>query len=178
MERYAQVCKPKHTSSELYLLSNRCVTQLYYRLFYHLELEGLLDPLSDKHLFVLHYIYLPRIQRSLDQFREGWNYHSIRTEYNQSPYQLFVSGALRLQESGLAALDFFEEVDENYGIEEVGFSSNDSNETVNISPVGFELSEEHYRHLNATVNPLANSDNFGIDIYQQVMQYIDSIVAN
>ena len=52
-----------------------------------------------------------------------------------------------LQWCGLAALDFFEEVDENYGIEEVGFSSNGSSETVNISPVGFELLEVHYRHL-------------------------------
>lgn len=143
-----------------------------------MELEGLLDPLSDKHIFLLHYVYLPRIQRSLDQFREGWNHHSIRTEHNQSPYQLFVSGALMLQQSGLAALDFFEDVDENYGIEEAGFPSNDSNETVNISPVDFELSEVHYRHLTATVNPLANSDNFGIDIFLQAMQYIDSIVAN
>ena len=58
-----------------------------------------------------------------------------------------------LQQSGLATLDFFEEVDENYGIEVVGFSSSDSSETVNISPVGFELSEVNYRHLTATVNP-------------------------
>ena len=85
-----------------------------------------------------------------------------------------------LQQSGLAALDFFEDVDENnyYGIEEAGFPSNDSSETVNISPIEFELSEVQYRHLTATVNPLATSDNFDIDLFQQAMQYIDSIVAN
>ena len=85
-----------------------------------------------------------------------------------------------LQQSGLAALDFFEDVDENnyYGIEEAGFPSNDSSETVNISPIEFELSEVQYRHLTATVNPLATSDNFGIDLFQQAMQYIDSVVAN
>ena len=158
------------------LLSSRCVTQLYYRLFYHLELEGLLDPFSHKHLFVLHYIYLP-IQRSLDQFREGWNQHNIRTECNQSPYQLFVSGSLMLQQSGLTALDLFEEVDENYGIDEAGFPNNDSSETVNISPIEFELSEVHHRHLIATVNPLATSENFGIDLFQQAMQYIDSVLV-
>ena len=43
----------------------------------------------------------------------------------------------------------------NYGIKEAGFSSNDFSETVNISPVGFELSKVHYRHLTATVNLLA-----------------------
>ena len=67
-----------------------------------------------------------------------------------------MSDALILQQSGLATLDFFEEVDEVYGIEEVEFSSSDSSETVNISPVGCELSEVHCRHLTATVNPLDN----------------------
>ena len=80
-----------------------------------------------------------------------------------------------LQQSGLAALDFFEYVDENYGIKE---ASNDSSGTVNISPIEFELSEVQYRHLTATVNPLATSDNFGIDLFQQAMQYINSVVAN
>ena len=55
-------------------------------------------------------------------------------------------------------------MDENYGIEEAGFPSDDSSETVNISPAEFELSVVQYRHLTTTVNPLANSDNFGIDI--------------
>ena len=35
------------------------VLQLYYRLFYHLEELGLLDPLDEKHLFSLHYTFLP-----------------------------------------------------------------------------------------------------------------------
>ena len=83
-----------------------------------------------------------------------------------------------LQQSGLAALDFFEEVDENYGIEEAGLPNNDCSETVNVSPVKFQLSEVYFRHLTATVKPLANNDNFGIDIFQQVMQYIDSVVEN
>ena len=83
-----------------------------------------------------------------------------------------------LHRSGETALDFFEEVDENYGIEEAGFSSTDSSETVNVSPVDFELSEVHHGQLTATVNPLANSDNFSIDVFQQVMQYIDSVVVN
>jgi len=119
----------------MFTVKGACVTQLYYQLFNHLELEGLLDPLSHKHLFALHYVYKPRIQRSLDQFREGWNNHGILTEHNKTLHQLFVLGALILQQSGLPALDFFEIVDENYGIDEAGFSTDDSNETVNISRV-------------------------------------------
>ena len=70
-----------------------------------------------------------------------------------------------LQQSGLTALDFFEEMDENYEIDETGFPSNDSSKSEHFTN-WFKLSKVHYRHLIATVNPLATSDNFGIDLFQ------------
>lgn len=155
----------------------RCVTQLYYRLFYYLELEGLLDPLNHKHLFALHYVFMPRIQKSLDEFREGWNNHGIRTQNNKTPHQLFVSGVLALRQSGITALDFSESVGEDYGIDEAGFSSDNSAETVQISRIEFELSEEHYRHLTSIVNPTQNSEHFGIDLYQLTIRYIDFVTV-
>ena len=75
---------------------HRCVTVIYYRLFYFMESQGYLNPISEKDLFALHYVFLPRIQRSLTLFREGWNNHGIRTEHNKTPNQLFASGALQL----------------------------------------------------------------------------------
>ena len=94
----------------------RSVTMVYYRLFYHLENEGLLDVLNEVHLFALHYVYLPRINHSLKCFQDGWNHHGIRTARHQSPQQMFVEGSLRLRSSGLVAMDFFDRVDGNYGI--------------------------------------------------------------
>ena len=35
------------------------VTQVYQKLFRYVEQEGLLDQLNEKHLFALHYIYIP-----------------------------------------------------------------------------------------------------------------------
>ena len=35
---------------------HRCVTGIYYQLFYHLEQGGLLNPLSERDLFALHYV--------------------------------------------------------------------------------------------------------------------------
>ena len=96
---------------------HRCATQLYYRLFYFLENCGLLNPLNELHLFSLHFVFLPRINRSLDAFRDGWNQHGIRTEGNHSPLQLFHSGILRLQNSGLEAMDLFNIVGEDYGLD-------------------------------------------------------------
>ncbi len=88
---------------------HQCATQLYYRLFYYLEDSGRLDPLNDIHLFALHYVYLARINRTLKGFLDGWNHHSIRTARHLSPHQLFIEGALSLQNSGLIAFDFFEQ---------------------------------------------------------------------
>ena len=96
---------------------HRCATQLYYRLFYFLEHCGLLDPVNENHLFALHYIFLPRINKSLDAFRNGWNQHGIRTEGNHSPLQLYHAETLRLQNSGLEAMDLFSMIDDDYGLD-------------------------------------------------------------
>ena len=48
---------------------HRCVTQLYYRLFYYLNLA------NELHVFALHHVYLTRINNSLNAFKNGWNMH-------------------------------------------------------------------------------------------------------
>ena len=53
------------------------VTFRYYKLFYGLEALGLLDPLNHVHLYALHVTYNPRINRTLEQFKQGWNQHGI-----------------------------------------------------------------------------------------------------
>ncbi|XP_070534703.1 uncharacterized protein [Ptychodera flava] len=67
---------------------------MYYNLFYNLEDRRLLDPCSELHMFCLHFVYLPRINNTLNLFAQGWNEHSIRTAHNLSPNQLWVSGLL------------------------------------------------------------------------------------
>lgn len=67
-------------------------TALYYQLFTHLENVGLLDPCNEIHLFALHFVYLPRIQRSLDHFRNAYIHHPTSSCHNFTPVQLFYSG--------------------------------------------------------------------------------------
>lgn len=57
--------------------------------FYQLESEGLLDPLNETDLFCLHYVYLPRINRSISEFIAAHNNHAVSTENNQTPAQMF-----------------------------------------------------------------------------------------
>ena len=77
-------------------------------------------------------IYKPWLNKSLNEFRNSWNSHPVRTEHNQSPSQLFTAGALSLRRSGRAALDFFDRIDNTYGVDEQGFYSSEGEEGVTI----------------------------------------------
>lgn len=61
---------------------HQCVTVLFYKLFYYIEHHDLLDPMNEKHLYALHYVFIPRINRALSEFRHGWNHHPIRTSHH------------------------------------------------------------------------------------------------
>jgi hypothetical protein len=64
---------------------NRVSSAVYIDLLHFLEGYGLLDSLSEMHLYALHFVYLPRISASLQEFRGQWNHHGLRTMNHQSP---------------------------------------------------------------------------------------------
>ena len=142
----------------------RSVTLLYYRLFYHLEQQGLLDVLNEVHLYALHYVYIPRINESLKQFQEGWNHHGIRTAHHLSPQQLFVQGSLRLRSSGMVAMDFFDRVSDNYGVSVDDPVPLEEVESVTVPDGRFSLQANELSQLHSNVNPLHESENYGIDV--------------
>ena len=75
-----------------------------------MEQNNLLDHLNEIHLWALHYIFIPRINKALHEFVSSWNNHPLRTAGHKSPLQLFTAGALLLQSSNLSTLDFFHQV--------------------------------------------------------------------
>ena len=144
---------------------------------HYLEELGLLDPNNDVCIYALHFIYIPRRNHALTEFKEGWNNHGIRTEQGQSPHQLYVAGALRLQLSGLTALDFFEDVDGQYGIEEEGLAASEESNAVSVPVVRFGLIDEDLHQLQHEVIPLADSQNYGIDLYERTVNFIQHVVS-
>ena len=76
------------------------VTNLYQTIFLSLESAGYLDLNSDIDLFSLHYVFLPRINRSLTFFIDGWNHHPLSTEKNRTPNQLWISGLHKVAGTG------------------------------------------------------------------------------
>ena len=75
-------------------LFSGCVSY-FYNLFYHLEAEDLLDPENEADILALHMTFLPKLQKQLDSFQQGWCHHRLRTEHNLSPHQLWLQGMLQ-----------------------------------------------------------------------------------
>ncbi len=154
--------------------SHRCATAIFYRLFYFLERNEVLDPLDEEHLFALHYVYLPRVNKSLSVFQSAWNDHNIRTEGGRTPKQLFTARVLRMRHSGLVAIDFFERISRDYGTEEEGGAGVEDNTGVPIPRISVMPSEEQVMELRQMVDPLNSCDNFGIPLYLQALEIVQS----
>ena len=77
--------------------------------------------------------------------------------------------------SGLSAVDFFNSVDEFFGVEEDDLTVDDN--SVAIPNILFHLTEEHQHDLEETVNPLAESSNYAIELYQQTVAFVSTCVA-
>ncbi len=92
----------------------RCVVKIYVTIFLLLEDQFGLDISNNIYLFCLHLVYIPRINKSLRIWVDGWNNHAIRSEHNLTPHQLYTVG---MMESGLRG---YEDVNINpreYGID-------------------------------------------------------------
>lgn len=153
---------------------HKSVTILFYKLFYFMEHHGILDHLNDYHLWALHYIFLPRINKALNEFVNSWNNHPIRTAGHKSPQQLFTAGLLLLQNSQLVALDFFESVDDEYGIDPEGpVSSHES--SVSVPESSLHFSDNDISTLQVNVDPFAASENYGIDLFERTLAFISSL---
>ena len=86
-------------------------THLFYELFHFMEECGILDASNEHHLTALHYVYQPRINRSLADFKSGHNNGPISSEGNQSPEQLWINGMIRNRNPhGTVAREFAEQI--------------------------------------------------------------------
>ena len=65
---------------------------LFYQILRYLETNGFLDVDNDPHMWCLHYVYLPMLNTHLQNWKNAWVYHPLRTEHNKSPMQFWISG--------------------------------------------------------------------------------------
>ena len=142
-------------------------TTLFYQLFHFMEEHGILDIESRKHLFALHYVFLPRINHLLETFVGGWNRHSLSSEKGKTPLQLWLLGSLP------KAVE--EEIDEFYGVEwdECGdFINVDEDNIVHVVEIEYPISAQTLAYLISKVDPLAESASYGIDLFLHALDLI------
>lgn len=80
------------------------VVSEYYDLFTYLEYRGVLDITDEDDIKILQFVFLPRLNYSLEQNRFQNNNHGLSTENHRSPNALFVTGILNNMNSDCIAL--------------------------------------------------------------------------
>ena len=84
-----------------------------------------------------------------------------------------------MHSSGLSALDFLDEVDDTYGVDDAddAMEAPLEAETVAVPESVLTFSDAVLRELAQRVNPLSESDNYGIDLYQEAVDILTHHLA-
>ena len=128
------------------------------------------------YIFCLHCVYLPRINNTLKLFAEAWNLHSIRTEHNLNPTQLFTRGMLQNQFIGIGE-NLADDLSE-YGIDWNGPVPLVESNTVIVNELGNILNNNQYLNLISRVNPLRTDECYGINVYLECIHVVANILQN
>ncbi|XP_047248274.1 uncharacterized protein LOC124884403 isoform X2 [Girardinichthys multiradiatus] len=99
---------------------NRVVSNHFINLFSFMEQHGILDSLNEIHLFCLHFVYMPRIERATIEFRNQWNNHGLSTQNGQTPLQLWHTGVINNMAQQNTTVDSSFELHENVGVDHGG----------------------------------------------------------
>ena len=92
------------------------------------------------HLFSLRHVFVPRINRSLNEFIRQMIHDPVSTENNQSPLQMWEWGMLENMHSGHTALSS-EEI-EDFGLDPEGALLAEEDYQVNVIPPNIELTDQ------------------------------------
>ena len=145
----------------------------FYCVFWYLEDSGLLDINDEFQLYILHTVFLPRINADLFKFCAGWGNHSLRTSGNRTPNQLWLLGQINYQPDNTV-----EGIDQFYGIDFDG-PINVEDEFARIEPVEIPhlLTNGEKERLFNEVDIMGESDSFGVDIFVRVLHTALKIVG-
>ena len=144
------------------------VLGLYYQLFYFMQEKGILDPFNDLHIAALYHVYLPKINRKLELWKNAWSRHRVRTK-NSSPLRVWVADQLQNPvgiECDIADI-------EHYGVEGVLHEERDEDSRP-IFEAPYTLSDHCLQSLRNQVPPGWSSTNYGIEVYLQALNIIEN----
>uniref|UniRef100_A0A3Q2DQX4 Integrase catalytic domain-containing protein n=1 Tax=Cyprinodon variegatus TaxID=28743 RepID=A0A3Q2DQX4_CYPVA len=143
------------------------VLEPFYSTFYNLEDSALLDPSNDVHKLSLHTVFLPEIQSRLEQFRNAWNHHSLRTENNKTPTQIWTERMLANMGANSTATnnvfgensntpETLEELLQQHGLGPLRTTDAEELPSVVVEPPQTRLSQQQLQAVNLAVNHISD----------------------
>ncbi|CAB4029285.1 uncharacterized protein LOC110050550, partial [Paramuricea clavata] len=147
----------------------------YVWLFTTMEEDGFLDCLNENHLFALHYVFIPRIQKSLDECKCQWNGHPVSTAENLSPEQLFIRGTMSNCNQNI-----LEGVNDNNEFDEFGSGidlDTDATRPINdddydVSVPQINVNEELSIVLQENITHLSDDGHHGVNLFRACVQLL------
>ena len=147
----------------------------FHTLFYHLEEHYDLDPSSEFDLFILHTVFLPRINHCLNEFTNSWNNHPMRNERNWSPRKMWLNGMVNPINSSQTAVQSPEINPNEYGVDFEGPLSllSEANESAVVVPETIMFFErQQLNEFVSEINPLEECLDYGIGKYVRARQLL------
>lgn len=146
------------------------IIKMYTTIFMYLEDRCGLDINNNVYMLCLHYVFLPRINQSLEKWRQSWNCHKIRTEENCSPLQLYTRGMIECGYRGMED----ENVNPNeYGVDWESPQPEVDENTVFVDEPHNILTQTQRLLLQSLVDPLQqDNDGYGINVYNQTVRIV------
>lgn len=138
-----------------------------------MEQTNLLDMENPNHMFTLHVVFLPRINKALDEFLRMYNDHRLSTENNWTPNQIWYNGML--DEKNPLRLNEIDEDPEDltfYGEDPQGPYPSSSSNNVEVSPVLLPYTEEIIAAVKTEVNIERDSPGMGVNVYMEALEVI------
>ena len=146
-----------------------------------MESLDLLDPLNEVHLFALHYVFEPRINKAIPIFVSQLNNHPLSSESNLSPYQVWVQGFYEFANSScrnvrdLVNPNTFDT--NTYGVDDEGpLPEVQTANNVVVPESEIVLTREQWASLQTLVNPLDEDNEHGKLLYLNACRIIDIYV--
>ena len=151
---------------------NTQVNRFYAEIFRELEFEGNLDITNPTDKFCLHYVYWPRINKTLSEFVNAHNSHGLSTEGGATPCQL------------MFAYQHLTEI-HHLSLHSTSYPSVNVNDLlrrqeelphVEVLPSHNFLPNHKFDELKNLVNPLNSSSEKGKDLYKQTVEFVGNFL--
>ena len=140
----------------------RFFTESYFQVDYYFNL-GFLDIGNEVQKFILHYVFLPRINHVIKSFMREWNNHALRSERNWTPEQLWANGMMDLRNSYVTHVAEVQESINSETLEDLEWfgmdwyaptPSDEGLSTIEVLDVDVPFNDDVFQNLTVNVNPL------------------------